>query len=415
MFGIKTKILDHLNKKFTAKGLSGENSSFIEQKLLIYLAKKELKHESRLTDLQSPVFRKTNQYASLSTKAISDYMPNNLGNWSIKRPHSFTTKLEKELVEHVKKNYYCNDSIGGHFGSGSTEGNLYSSWIGRNFLIKKHSFKPNEIILIKSSLAHYSLDKAADIINVSIAKANIDKETFNLNPAELIKQFELLYDKGFRGFLLPLTLGYTVTGTDDDYNAICNLTEEFEKTHKDSRVFIWLDAAFSGISKIYTHQNFKPFLNKNIQLISSDFHKFLAVPYPSNIILYRKKLLQYIKKDIPYIDQFDTTLLGSRPGNNVFATWLSLVCLSKNKIEETLLQAMKEKSAFLSKIEDDKSANFQIINNSASLQAAIISHDKKSVSYLQSRYGLKSIKYNLLIANKEKSVNIAKLYFLPKF
>lgn len=54
-----------------------------------------------------------------------------------------------------------------------------------------------------------------------------------------------------KAFLLPLTLGYTITGTDDDVKKICQIMTDFRKKHNDVDFFIWIDAAFSGISKIF--------------------------------------------------------------------------------------------------------------------------------------------------------------------
>ena len=127
-------------------------------------------------------------------------------------------------------------------------------------------------------------------------------------------------------------------------------------------------------------------------------------------MLYRKNLLKLIKKKIPYIDQLDTTLLGSRPGINVLATWMTLLRLNKQKISRSINQALQTKEEFLKKIAQDN-LNIQIINNKDSLQACIISKNKQVEKHLTKKYGLKKINYNLLINNNRKSFAIYKLYF----
>ena len=337
MLNLQMKVDQYLHKLINLDDGNNSNKllSFLEKKFLIYKIKKELKNESKKNSIQLPLAKKINRYASKIIRSLSDYMPNNSGNWTIENPHSISTKLEKQVIEKLKDYFHCqnNNKIVGHFTSGSTEGNIYAAWLGRNHLIKKLSLEhTNKITIIKSCLAHYSIDKAADIIGVKLIETSIKQEDFNLDEDELIKKIKKLYNSGIRGFMIPLTLGYTVSGTDDDFQKINNLVIQFEKEHIDCDFFLWIDAAFSGINKIFITKKLKPFKNKKVQLITSDFHKFLAVPYPSSIMLYRKNLIKFIKKNIPYIDQADTTLLGSRPGINILATWISLANLNEDKI-----------------------------------------------------------------------------------
>lgn len=411
MFGIKTKIIKDLEKNFRAGALKQKKPTFIEQILLAPIIRKKLKEDASAIDIQGSLIGQTHPIAANIIRNTSNYMPNNLGNWSIKKAHSFTGEVEHQLIEALKQYYHCKQDVAGHFGSGSTEGNIYATWIGRNYLKQKLALKNQEkIILIKSCLAHYSIDKAADLTGINLVKASIDKNNFNLDSEELMKQINKLYKEGFRGFLIPLTLGYTITGTDDDYEKIIKLIEEFEKNHSDCKFFLWLDAAFSGISKIYTENNFTPFKHKSIQLITSDFHKFLAVPYPASFMLYRKNLLKLIEKKVSYIGQYDTTLLGSRPGISVLVTWMTMLILGKQKILKSINQALEKKEAFLKKLAEDD-LEIQIVNNKNSLHACIISNNDATEKKLKQKYKLKPINQQLIFSKKLIDAKIYKLYF----
>jgi glutamate/tyrosine decarboxylase-like PLP-dependent enzyme len=410
MFGVKTKIINRLKKNFYNINFNSLTSS-VKRKTLALLVKSELERELQYVDIQQPIAKKTNHFASYILKKTTDYMPNNLGNWSIKKPGTLSGKLELTIIETLKKQYNCNKEIVGHFGSGTTEGNIYAAWIGRNYLSKKLKSKNfDKLILIKSSLSHYSLDKASDIIGIKNFEVSIDQTKFNLDLAEFELIINKLYKRGYRGFLVPLTLGYTVTGTDDDYLAIIKIVEKFKKEKKDCEFFIWLDAAFTGISKIFDQKKFEPFKNKQIQLLSTDLHKFLAVPYPASVLLYRKNLLKHVAKPIPYIDQLDSTLLGSRSGNMVIASWFTLINLNHQKMRKLINESLKEKENYLDKIVKEK-IKVTIINNKNSLQACLISHNKKADEILSKKYGLSSIEYPLLIKNKTQVTKIYKLYF----
>jgi len=137
MFGIKTKIKKKISnslnkKKFNQKGISLFELFFLKKIIL-----QQLENEASFNNIQTPVSNKTNYIVKKTMKNMYQFMPNNLGNWSISKPHSLTTNLENNLIRALKNSYSCSTDIIGHFGSGSTEGNIFASWIGRNYLQKK--------------------------------------------------------------------------------------------------------------------------------------------------------------------------------------------------------------------------------------------------------------------------------------
>lgn len=410
MFGIKTKIISSLTKNFEVIDINKPISK-IKKIALINLIKNELKKELNIIDVQQPISKQANRFASEIIKKTSDFMPNNLGNWSIKKPYTLTTKLELSLINSIKKKLSAKNDIIGHFSSGTTEGNIFATWIARNYLKKELGLNDfTKIILIKSCLAHYSIDKAVDLAGLKFIETSIHKTEYNIDLKNLELNIIKLYKQGYKGFIIPITLGYTVTGTDDNYLEIIQLINQFEKLHHDSKFFLWIDAAFSGIIKAYIDPEFKPFANKKIQLFSTDLHKSLAVPYPASILLYKKSLLSYIKKPIPYIDQFDTTLLGSRPGINVLASWFTLLNLSKRKIILHHKNAIEYKNKVL-RIISEESPSVQVINNQKSLQACLINDNKNTDRLLNEKYGLTGINYPLLFDKKIKIIKLYKLYF----
>lgn len=416
MFGIKTKIINKLMSHFdNFTYLDSKPISSIENKILIWLVKKELKRESKFPDIQNPNARETNKFASKLIKKTAQYMPNNLGNWSIKKPRNISEKIENNLIDISKIYCHCDKSVIGHCSSGTTEGNIYASWIGKKYLLDKSSNKKDtKIALIKSSLAHYSIDKAADIIGVKLFEANVNKNTFDLDLKLLESDIHKLYKKKYHSFLIPMTLGYTITGTDDNYLGVCEMINRIKNKYNDCNFFLWIDAAFSGITKMFIEENFQPFDNKYIQLLSMDSHKILAIPYPAGILLYRRNILNYIKKEIPYINQLDTTLLGSRSGLNPIANWFALANLNKDKMKKIIKNCLYDKESFLQKLRDDR-LNIKIINNKNSIQAGLISQDKKCEKILLSKYKLRPVNYKLKTNNTIQNYKIYKLYFLPNF
>lgn len=415
MLKLQRKIDHYLHTLINLDKKSNKLPNFIKNILLIHQIKKELKNESKQHSIQLPLAKKTNRYASQIIKSLSDYIPNNSGNWTVENPHSISTKLEKQVMETMKNYFHCqnNDSIVGHITSGSTEGNIYAAWLGRNYLTSK--LKLNSVakmVLLISSLGHYSLQKAGNIINVKSEELAINEKSWNIDLDYLEKTILKLYKKGIKAFLLPLTLGYTLTGTDDDVEKIYQILNNFKKQHSDVDFFIWIDAAFSGISKMILEKKFQPFKNKNVQLITTDFHKLLSASYGSGVVLYQKSLINSIKKEkIAYTNQFDLTLLGSRSGLNVIAIWMILKNLSKKKLNKIFSKAILKKEAFLREIRSNNS-EIEILSNHTSVQVCLV---QKNQSITHSLKNLTTREHKFYFPTGYKNKKIANLYFFPKF
>lgn len=406
-------MFDYLLKFSTAPK---KNLSSLENFIILFSLRKRLSVESKQIDLQQPLAKRASFYASMSTKFLSSFMPNNLGNWTKYSPHSISTQLEKQAIEIIKNYYQANKNINGYLSSGSTEGNIYATWLGRNFLHQKLKIENKKICLLKSSLAHYSIDKAADLTDVEVKELAINKKEWNIDLNYLENTLELSYQNNYRGFLLPITLGYTVTGTEDNLDGIAQIIENFKKKHPEAFFFVWLDAAFNGISKNFTQKKFRPFENKCIQLITTDLHKLLRNPYSSGLILYRKGLDQYISRKIPYIENIlDTTLLGSRSGILAITSWFNLINLNKNKLEKLFLKARLEKESFIKEIIKEKEIKVEVINNPYSVQACLVHENKKSARIVKEKFKLNSFEYQILFPNGKKRLQLSKLFFLPKF
>ncbi|MFT7055779.1 MAG: glutamate/tyrosine decarboxylase-like PLP-dependent enzyme [Roseivirga sp.] len=61
--------------------------------------------------------------------------------------------------------------------SGGTEANLQAIWIYRNYFEHEEDAQPADIAILCSADSHYSMDKAANLLNISIYKAEVDPQT----------------------------------------------------------------------------------------------------------------------------------------------------------------------------------------------------------------------------------------------
>lgn len=352
------------------------------------------------------------RYAVDIWKKLLPFSPNNLGNWSIKgiMLNQETAVIERQLIKQMTDLYHCdNDHLEGYVTSGATEANIFSAWIGRKYLLSK-SINIKQIILVRTSLTHYSIEKTADIIGISTAKTALHDTSWNMDIGGFEKTVRKLAEKNYRGFLLPLTIGYTITGTSDPYKEICEKIDVLEKQLK-VKFFVWIDAALNGLIEPFLDNKFRPFDHLQIQTLSTDFHKFGSAPIPSGIILYRKHLRQLIEKPIDYLDEKDNTLLGSRSGIAPVACWIIVNYLGRQFFTEKIQSCLKEKNKFINQMKAYKSV--RLINVSTSLNFALVQTGAKAdLLKIENKYGLKFRKNTYLFVKGNKSVNIAKAYFL---
>ncbi len=323
MLGIQTKIKHILFRSLVRKSImkfpqKGVHALII--KSYLNKVKKILLSDRKKWNL-GWLLTPPNPLAIWTYRFFVDVNPNHLGNWSTQpNAHGGTQKLEQENIQALIDLYHADKShLEGYITSGGTEGNLFSVWAGNAYL-KKHC-TTEKICLLHTSLTHYSVVKAAHIANVDIKITPLNSSTWSMDPDALVFSLHHLSLKGYRGFLIPLTLGYTLTGTSDHIDDIIKKINKFHRTHPHIRCYLWIDAALNGLITPFISTRFTPFQSRLINTIVVDFHKFGGTPYPAGVILYRRRLRKLIEKPIDYLPDHDNTVLGSRPGAAAASIW----------------------------------------------------------------------------------------------
>jgi len=343
------------------------------------------------------------------------YNPNHLGNWSYKEPGQGTERLEYEVIKKMIDLYHApKEGIEGYVTSGGTEGNIYSLWLGRLCLEKLCT--KGTICLLRTSLSHYSIRKAGNICNIPQFLTPLNSQEWNIDAKSLSKKVKELYKIGYRGFLLPLTVGYTTTGTQDNIQEITKIIKKLEKELKNTNFYIWIDAALNGLIEPFINESFQPFTSSLIQTLVVDFHKFGMVPYPAGIVLYRRNLRKAAEQDINYLEEKDSTLLGSRQGASAVAIWAMIHYLGRSGYRKMALEQLKNKNYFIKNIQDIF-PKAEIISHRNSPSCGVIFHSLKNQKLpraLEDKYwlypGLMNLKFE---SNIKKRQIIYKFLFLP--
>lgn len=209
---------------------------------------------------------------SIYKKALSYFILSNYNNIGLltrtKIKKLEGTKLLKYKTIQMLGNLLGLNSIDGYITSGGTEGNLIGLWIAREYL-----HNPSDIVLLKTELTHYSIEKSARILNIKrIVNIGMDHtDSMSMGPY-LLKEY--LIKSKVKRVILVLTWGYTATGTIDNLTEILSVFKKVKKNSLGFKYYIHIDAAFGGfvLPFVYPDFNFK-FNTKEIMSVSLDGHK----------------------------------------------------------------------------------------------------------------------------------------------
>jgi tyrosine decarboxylase/aspartate 1-decarboxylase len=261
----------------------------------------------------------------LARKVYARFLDRNLGD---SRLFPALAELEKETVQ-MLGTLLSNPKASGCITTGGTEGNTLALWTARKIGKKKQG----EVIVPAS--AHYSFDKAADLLGLKIVRVRLNSE-FQVD-VEVVKKA-----------INPNTIaivgvaGTTGLGVVDPISKLSDIAVE-----KD--LFLHVDAAFGGFVLPFLKElgidvpNFD-FALPGVSSITIDPHKMGLAPIPAGGILFRnERLRRLITWNISYLAGGETeqsTFVGTRSGASVIAVWTLLKHLGKEGYRKIVSRCM---------------------------------------------------------------------------
>lgn len=265
----------------------------------------------------------TTQPHEFARAVYSRYLERNLGDSGLVPA---TKALEHDLI-HILGSLLGDSNVDGNMVSGGTEANIIAIHLAKKVAGNKII---NPEIVVPDS-AHYSFDKAADLLGVTVRRVPLDTD-YKLD-FEMYK--ELINEKTVA---LVGVSGTTALGLIDPLEKIGSLAHQHQ-------LYYHVDGAFGGL-------NF-PFLRalghilppfdlsvKNITSYTVDPHKAMGV-IPSGTLLIRDTSLADLGYTIPYLAGGgikSLNITGTRPGASVISFWALLQYLGmegfKNIVKE---------------------------------------------------------------------------------
>jgi len=252
--------------------------------------------------------------------------PNHIGCHTLGDSELFfsgTQQLEAEVIELLAVDMLraAPGSCDGYIAAGGTEANIQAAWIYRNYFKRECGAAQHEIALIGSEDTHYSIAKAANVLNLdwySVPVTHMKREIETGTLADIVSQ---AHDKGIRYFIVIANMATTMFGSVDDPDLYARVMDAQGMRYK-----IHADGAFGGfIYPISTPDNKINFSNPHISSVTLDAHKMLQAPYGTGIFIARKNWMRYsFTEEAQYVNGMDITLSGSRSGANAIAVWMIL-------------------------------------------------------------------------------------------
>jgi len=251
---------------------------------------------------------------SFAKQIYRKYLEKNLGDPSL---FPASTKLEQETIS-MLGSLLSNSQASGNIVSGGTEANIIALWAARNLAKKENG----EVVVPVS--AHYSFEKASDLLNLKLIKIKLNN----------YYQIDL---KAAEKAITPKTVaivgmaGSTGLGVVDPIRELSGIASA-------NNIYLHVDAAFGGFVLPFLKElGYKPldfdFSLPSVCSITIDPHKMGLAPIPAGGILFRDaKMSEAVSMKVPYLPGGETehsTVLGTRSGASAVAVWALLKHLGR--------------------------------------------------------------------------------------
>lgn len=254
-------------------------------------------------------------------------------------------KMEQEVVKMTAGMLHGDNQVVGSMSSGGTESVLlaiytYREWAKKHF---KHIDNPE---IVAPATIHPAHDKAAHLFGLQLHKASV-----NENHQADVEEMEKLITKNT--ILLVASAPSYANGILDPIEKIGRLAQKYDLPfHVDGCIGGFM---LPWVEKLGFQLPQWDFRVQGVTSISADVHKFGFGAKGASVILYRNldflKYQFFITTDFPGGIYFSPTLLGTRPGGPIAASWAAMNHLGANGYLNIAKQLMEGRKKLLTAFE----------------------------------------------------------------
>lgn len=234
-----------------------------------------------------------------------------------------TQEIEREVLRVLAVDFFKmeDEQFDGYIATGGTEANIQAIWVFRNYFKRHFNASNEEIAILASDDTHYSIPKAANLLNLDLISIPVVFDSREIDSKALENQVNEARNTGKKYFIVIANMATTMFGSVDDPDVYTDLLDRFELNYK-----LHIDGAYGGF--IYPFSNLQSkinFSNPKIDSMTIDAHKMLQAPYGTGVYICRKGLIENVlTKEAEYVEGMDLTLCGSRSGANAVAVYMIL-------------------------------------------------------------------------------------------
>lgn len=253
--------------------------------------------------------------------------PNHIGCHTLGDSEAYfrgTQLLETEVIELLSTDVLkaAPGTCDGYVAAGGTEANIQAAWIYRNYFINEMNAQANEIALFGSADTHYSIAKAANLLQLKWYSIPVNDNTRVIISEELDNIIAQAKQQGVKYAIVISNMATTMFGSVDNPMTYVQAFQKHKIPFK-----LHLDGAFGGFIYPISHpESDVNFANEHVSSVTLDAHKMLQAPYGTGIFIIRKGMMEQVyTKEAQYVNGMDITLSGSRSGANAIAIWMILM------------------------------------------------------------------------------------------
>jgi len=258
--------------------------------------------------------------------------PNNIGCHTFgtsEKAFNGTHEIEREVLRVIAVDIFKAEpnAFDGYISPGGTEANIQAIWMFRNYYMNNYDAKADEIAIVASEDTHYSIPKAANLLQLDWLKIPVDFNTRAIDKVQLEQIILNANNNGKKYFLAVSNMGTTMFGSVDNPEDYITVFEKHNLHYK-----LHIDGAYGGFVYPFSNQqSVINFSNPKISSITIDAHKMLQAPYGTGVFICRKGYIENVlTKEAEYVEGMDLTLCGSRSGANAVAVWMILFTYGPN-------------------------------------------------------------------------------------
>lgn len=263
--------------------------------------------------------------------------PNHIGCHTIGESEPFfkgTHDIERELIGLCAHDILNGEGeFDGYVASGGTEANIQAIWMYRNYFKHQFNAKSSDVVLVFSADAHYSMYKAANLLNLKTCVIDVDQETRTILKADAENKIAKLKARGHQHFVVIANMMTTMFGSVDNVDTYLDILKAENLNYK-----VHVDGAYGGfVYPVISKDTALTFSNPEVSSVTLDAHKMVQAPYGTGIFICRKNLIHHVMtNEAQYVQGMDLTLSGSRSGANAISVWMILQTYGPNGWHEKI-------------------------------------------------------------------------------